>query len=104
MKVRPTKSVDLPFLAKVVDDTALFPSEMLPDMARVFLSDANSGDIRLTCEVEGVATGFCYAAPQKLTHGAWNMLAIAVHSSHQARGVGAAIVRQLEAVLREGGN
>ena len=104
MNVRPTNSADLPFLAKVVDDTELFPSEMLPDMASGFLSDPNNGDIWLTCEVEGVAAGFCYATPEKLTDGTWNMLAIAVLPSQQGKGLGAAIVTQLEAAVRERGN
>ena len=62
MNVRLTKFADIPRLAKVVDDTGLFPSEMLYDRASGFLSDADSDDIWLTGELNGEAIGFCYAA------------------------------------------
>lgn len=104
MNVRPTKAADIPLLAKVVDATELFPSEKLSSMASRFLSDAESNDIWLTCEMNGEAVGFCYAVPEKLTEGTWNMLAIAIDPSSQGKGAGAAIVKQLEKTLRERGN
>ena len=69
MNIRPTKSEDIPALQKVLDGTELFPSEMLPDMVSGFLSDADSRDVWLTCEMDGESIGFCYAAPEELTEG-----------------------------------
>lgn len=69
-----------------------------------FLAEDDSQDIWLTCEVNGEAIGFCYAAPEKLTDGTWNMLAIAVHPAQQGRGYGGGIVRQLEGALRDQGH
>lgn len=104
MHVRPTKSEDIPALQIVLDQTGLFPSELLPDMMSDFLSHEDSPSIWLTCETDGLAVGFCYATPEELTDGTWNMLAIAVHPSNQGGGYGGAIVQHLEAVLREHGH
>lgn len=104
MKIRPTKSEDIPALKLVLDDTELFPSEMLPDMVSGFLSNGGSEDVWLTCEVDGKAIGFCYATPEALTEGTWNMLAIAVLPEKQGSGAGGAIVRELESNLGENGH
>ena len=61
MIIRETKSEDIPGLQRVLDNTGLFPSEMLPDMVSDFLSEAESDDIWLTCDSDGAAVGFCYA-------------------------------------------
>ena len=103
MMVRPTRRDDIAALQAVVDASELFPGEMLPDMASGFLSDDESPDIWLTCVADGDAVGFCYAVPEKLTDGAWNMLAIAVLPARQGGGCGSAIVRRLEANLTERG-
>lgn len=103
MNIRPTKQEDITALKLVLDGTGLFPSEMLPDMVGGFLADPESDDVWLTCDNEGTAIGFCYAAPEQLAEGTWNMLAIAVLPSEQGGGCGGAIVRELEAVLRKRG-
>ena len=104
MNIRPTEASDIPALQIVLDETGLFPSEMLPDMLSGFLSKRDSQAVWLTCEVGGEPVGFCYAAPEQLTDGTWNMLAIAVHPSKQGVGHGGAMVRRLEALLREEGH
>lgn len=104
MNIRPTEHDDIPALQKVLDGTGLFPSELLPEMAGATLSDTSSEDVWLTCEKEGTAIGFCYAAPEQLAEGTWNMLAIAVHPSMQGHGAGGAIVKRLEEILRKRGH
>lgn len=103
MKIRPTKHDDIAALQEVLNGTELFPSEMLPDMVSGFLSTDESPDIWLTCEANGVAVGFCYAVPEALADGAWNMLAIAVLPTEQGGGCGGAITKHLEAELKERG-
>lgn len=103
MKIRPTEHDDVADLQAVVDSTELFPSEMLPEMIGNFLSGDESSDQWLTCEVDGKAVGFCYAASEELTDGAWNMLALAVVPSLQGKGHGGALVAELEATLRDRG-
>lgn len=104
MNIRQTRSQDIPALKTVLDGTGLFPGDLLPDMLGGFLSGQGSEDIWMTCEKDGVAIGFCYAAPEALTQGTWNMLAIAVLPSEQGCGAGGAIVAALEDRLRSDGN
>jgi ribosomal protein S18 acetylase RimI-like enzyme len=100
VNTRLTEFSDIPALKTVLDQTGLFPSEMLPDMISEFLNDNRSNELWLTGEVNRDVVGFCYAVPEKLTEGTWNMLAIAVLPSQQANGVGGAIVAHLENYLR----
>ncbi|NSX54371.1 GNAT family N-acetyltransferase [Parasulfitobacter algicola] len=100
MIIRLTTSNDIPALQQVLDGTELFPSDMLPDMLAGFLTVADSPNIWLTCEDAGQPVGFCYAVPEDLADGTWNMLAIAVLPSCQGRGFGGAVVQHLEDVLR----
>lgn len=103
MKIRSTKRDDIAALQEVLTGTRLFPSETLPDMVGGFLTDDENHDIWLTCEANGKAIGFCYAAPEELAEGTWNMLAIAVLPTRQGKGNGGAIARHLEAELKERG-
>ncbi len=57
----------------------------------------------LTCKSQGRVVGFCYAVPEKLTAGTWNMLAIAVLPSAQGAGAGRALLKHLESALRDRG-
>jgi ribosomal protein S18 acetylase RimI-like enzyme len=100
MTIRPTQAEDVPALIIVVDETGLFPSDMLQDMLAGFLSKTQSNEILLTSEMKGQAVGFCYAVPEKLTDGTWNMLAIAVLPTQQGGGLGSAIAKELEHSLR----
>ena len=104
MIVRPTVEQDIPDLERVLDGTGLFPKEMLPDMLAPYLADSAGDELWLTCEKEGRATGFCYAAAEAMTEGTWNMLALAVSPEMQDRGVGSAIVSDLEKRLCEMGH
>ena len=61
----------------------------------------DAAEIWLSCEVDGVAVGFCYAVPEELAEGTWNMLALAVLPSQQKQKCGTQIVAALEAMLRE---
>jgi ribosomal protein S18 acetylase RimI-like enzyme len=103
MIVRSTKSEDIAALQHVIDQTEMFPSEMLPEMIDGYLSGTAESDIWLTCEIENSAIGFCYCTAEKLTDGTWNMLAISVSPAQQSKGVGAALVSKLEEKLRKDG-
>ena len=101
MQIRLTTAEDISDLQHVLDGTELFPSEMLPDMLHNFLHSNESTDLWLTCETEGEAVGFCYAVPEELTDGTWNMLAIAVLPTKQGCGAGGALVNELENMLKK---
>jgi len=102
MIIRQTKHDDTPALQAILDGTDLFPSEILPDMLDDFLGNREEGEVWLTCEEGGAAIGFCYAVPEALAEGTWNMLAIAVLPGCQGRGAGSLLVKHLEAALRDG--
>lgn len=97
--IRPTLPEDVPGLRRVVDETGLFPSEMLPDLLAGFLTGEPGGPVWLTALGDGGPVGFCYAAPEALAEGTWNMLAIGVSPSVQGRGAGTALVGRLEEIL-----
>jgi len=104
MNVRQTRSADLSGIEAVLDETPLFPKEILGDLIAGFLSEQESEDLWLTCEKGGTIAGFCYAVPEMMTDGTWNMLAIGVHPSRQGTGCGRALVAHLETALKERGN
>ena len=103
MEIRPTHPGDVPALQAVLDATQLFPSEMLPDMIRDFFSNGGSAEIWLTCVMNDKAVGFCYAVPEELADGTWNMLAIAVSPGMQGGGCGSALTKHLETDLKQRG-
>ncbi len=100
MMIRDTRREDMPGLARVLEETDLFPSDMLPELAGAFLSGEGSNDLWLTCELDGSPVGFCYAVPEPLAEGTWNMLAIGVLQGQQGNGSGAALVAELETRLK----
>lgn len=100
--IKPTSPDDIAGLQTVLDVTELFPSEKLPEM----LAPALAGETEafwLTCLHDGKAVGLCYTAPEELTDGTWNMLALAVHSDFQGKRFGTALVRAVEAHLKNKG-
>ena len=100
--IRPTVHTDLPALEAVVDATELFPSEMLADMTSGFLAGETTGEAWLTLDDDG-PVALAYYAPERMTEGTWNVLAIAVHPDVQGRGHGSALMRHIEAALAERG-
>ncbi|MGB3721902.1 MAG: GNAT family N-acetyltransferase [Pacificimonas sp.] len=103
MNIRPTDTADIPALMTIADATGLFPGEMLPDMVGGALADPPNGELWLTAEDAGIVVGFCYAVPEMLAGGSWNMLAIGVLPGRQGEGVGRALCRRLETALQESG-
>ena len=100
--VRPTVADDVRSLQAVLDETELFPSGMLPDMLSGFLAGETS-DIWLTAHRSGRPVGLCFAAPEQLAEGTWNMLALAVLPAQRGGGVGGRLTARLEEMLRERG-
>lgn len=123
--VRPVTGADVPALRRVIDATGLFPSALLDGMLAAYLGTSgreptSAGDGRsapgglaatderwLTVDApltDGTPTtlgavAVAYAAPERMTDGTWNAYLLAVHPTHQGRGVGAALMRHLERTL-----
>lgn len=96
----PTRAEDIAALQQILDQTELFPSDMLRDMLAPAL-DGSSPALWLTAHLDGTAIGFSYTEPEMLAEGAWNMLAIAIAPDQQGKGHGAGLVRATEAQLRQ---
>lgn len=102
LNIAPTTTDDISALKVVLDQTQLFPSELLPSM----LAPALSGESEaawLTCHVDGVAVGLCFAEHEKLTDRTWNMLTLVVLPDLQGKNVGTALVQAMEDHLRSKG-
>ena len=97
-----TTAEDIPALQDVLDKTNLFPSEMLPGVIAPYLS-SESRSVWLTCHRNGEAVGVCFAEPEELTDGTWNMLALAVLPNLQGKKAGTALVQALEDHLKSQG-
>lgn len=96
MNVRQTQKNDITALQVVLDAMDLFPEQMLPQSISDFLGNNVPADIWLTCEKDGRAIGFCYAVPERMADGAWNMLAIAARPEVQSQRRGTALFDALE--------
>lgn len=86
-------------LRVVAEETGLFPGDMLDGLAADFLGP-DPQDLWVACLVDGVARGFCFLRPETLTDRTWNMLALAVLPGWQGQGLGRALVRAAEEMLR----
>ncbi|MBD3664263.1 GNAT family N-acetyltransferase [Sulfitobacter aestuariivivens] len=97
-EIRPTTSDDIPGLTVVLEDTQLFPPDMLPDMLA-----APEGGFWLTAARAGDPVALSFTRPEPLAEGVWNMLALGVRADLQRQGVGASLVAVTEARLRGDG-
>ncbi|MEM9580274.1 MAG: GNAT family N-acetyltransferase [Pseudomonadota bacterium] len=98
VNIRPARAGDVPGLTDIVGRTGLFPAEMLAPMIAPAL-DGQEGGFWLVAERDDQPLGFAYTAPEAMTEGVWNMLALAVLPGAQRGGVGAQLVQGVEAHL-----
>lgn len=101
--IRPSTRADITSLTVILDATQLFPSEMLPEMIAPALDTTDAADIWLTALVGEQVIGFCFCAPEPMTEGVWNMLAIAIAPDAQAGGHGKALIAHVQDMLRNTG-
>ena len=96
--IRPATPDDLPAFKRVIDATALFPSELLDDMAGGLADD--DGDERwLAFDPGDGPSAVAHYVPERMTSGTWNLLLIAVHPDSQSRGIGARLMAHVEDAL-----
>ena len=98
INIRAMARHDLNAVSSILDDTGLFPSEMLAKMAEPFFS--GEPHIWLTAYNDDDVLGFAYCEPQRLTDGTYNLLAIAVAPDRQGGGVGRHLVAAVEHAVR----
>lgn len=100
LTIRALKRGDLDGVRSVLGGTGLFPPDMLDDMAEPFLT-GQAPHIWLLVEMAEQTIGFAYCAPERMTEGTFNLLAIAIAPEHQRIGAGAALVRGVEETTRQ---
>ncbi len=93
--IRPLQLTDMPDVKAVIDSCGLFPSELLDAMTAGYFSGEASDDFWLTYD-DGKPIAVAYCAPERMTHGTWNLLLIAVHHGFQGKGYGTAMMRHVE--------
>lgn len=101
--IRAVTPTDINGLKEVLDSCELFPSEYLDDMISDYLYNADSQDIWLTCVDDSKHAAFCYCAPEKLTDGTYNLLAIGVSEEYQRKGFVSELMKHIEQLLRRKG-
>lgn len=99
MTIRPTSQIDLPAIAEITEQAGLFPPEMLSEPISGYPEEDGSS-IWFTALSGDQVIGFCYAVPEMLAEGAWNLLAIGVSQAEQREGHGAGLMRAVEAALK----
>ncbi|MGH1485458.1 MAG: GNAT family N-acetyltransferase [Cellvibrionaceae bacterium] len=98
--IRSLKLSDLAKLKVILDQTELFPSEMLEEMANPFFHDSVCTDFWQVYEHNGETIGFLYCVQERLTEGTWNVLAIAVLPEFQHQGIGGLLMSNIEQILQ----
>lgn len=101
--IRAVKKEDLNALKVVIDSSELFPNELLDDMIADFFEEETSEAIWLTTIEDDQPISIAFCAPEEMTDGAYNLYLIAVHKTHQGKGVGGKMMEHLERQLREDG-
>lgn len=93
--IRPTNERDFDSLIAIATASGLFEPEQA-EMLAGMLRSPNSEDVWFTDDDGSGPVGVAYLAPEKMTHGTWNLYWIAVHPIHQRRGRGKAILDHVE--------
>lgn len=101
--IRPLTRGDLPRVAHLVDANAMFPSDMLEGMTAAYFDGDHDTQRWIVAERDGLVEGVAYTVPEPLTEGTWNVLLICVDPAAHGQGIGAALMGQVEARLRDEG-
>ncbi len=101
-RIRPVEPGDIPHIKLVAEAAELFPGDMLDDMIEPYFKRTRR-DIWFVCLLDDKPVGFGFCEPERMTDGAWNLLAIGVLPEHQGAGLGREMMAYLEGRLAEQG-
>ncbi len=86
--------------------TGLFEADQLAELSQMleqhFQGRITPPGLWLT-DVDPQPVGVAYVAPERMTHGTWNLYLIAIHPDYQRQGRGTALLRDVEQMLTERG-
>ena len=97
--ITPTTAEDIQTIQSIVDQTGLFPADLVPDLLDPFLTEQTTEFWR-TARIAQKIVGFAYIVPEMLAEGTWNLTAIAIAPSHQRSGAGSVLLNAVEDHLR----
>lgn len=97
--ITPTTAEDTQTIQSIVDQTGLFPADLVPDLLDPFLTEQTTEFWR-TARIAQEIVGFAYIVPEMLAEGTWNLTAIAIAPSHQRSGTGSVLLNAVEDHLR----
>ncbi len=103
MTIRPVTADDIAPLKQLIDAVGLFPSELLDSMLAGYLAGNAENELWLTAHRGRARLAIAYAAREKMTTGTSNLYLIAIHPSEQAKGVGTALLAEIESSLTSDG-
>ena len=100
-KIRAVIQEDVDRLKRVVDSSQLFPSEYLEEMIFDYFNNPNTAEIWFTYIDNNTPTAIGYCAPEKLTEGTYNLLAIGVLKEAQGKGIASEMMLYIEQLLKQ---
>ena len=92
--IRPTNKNDFDALIALATASGLFEPDQTEVLASMLRSPSED-DVWFTDDDGSGPVGVAYLAPERMTHGTWNLYWIAVHPVHQRNGRGKAILDHL---------
>lgn len=99
--IRPVQKEDLDQLQIIIDDSKLFPSELLLGMLDSYFNNPESSDLWFKlCDDKNIPIGIIYAIEEPLTNKTYNLLLIAIHSNYKGKGLGKKLVHFIENYLK----
>lgn len=100
--IRPVTKNDFESVIGIATASGLFEpdqTDMLADMLR----SPDENDVWFIAFAGREPAGIAYLAPEKMTHGTWNLYLIAVHPNRQRQGHGKSILGHVQRWLAEKG-
>ena len=102
--IRPATPDDRSAILEVAVDSGLFPAEAMVDFGDVVAEQLNNkaeGHGWLVHDSNDLVSAAIYYAPETFTDGTYNLYFIAVRDAEKGRGLGSALLRHVEAQLRQ---
>ncbi|MEM9621521.1 MAG: GNAT family N-acetyltransferase [Pseudomonadota bacterium] len=102
MSIKPASPSDLPGIGIVVQETGLFPPDLLAEMIAPYIA-VPEGDERWLVALDDsqAVAGFAYFRAEPMTEGTWNLLAIGVRNQAKGQGFGSKLISAVEQALAQ---